>query len=831
MIKKEWSSFIKNWWLKIVIIAIIAIPSIYAGVFLGSIWDPYGNTQDLPVAVVNEDKEVLYNDTTLAIGKELAKSLQENTSMNFKLVENNQANQGLSNGDYYMVITIPDDFSKNATTLLDAKPQKMILNYTTNPGSSYIASKMDDSAIAKIKAEVSATVTKTYAQTIFEQLSTIGSGMNDAADGSSQINDGVNQLADGNKTISDNLQVLATSSITFKDGASTLTNGLQDYTDGVITVNNGVYSLKDGISELNNATPALSSGINQLNDGANGLLDGVNQYTNGVAAAYQGTQQLVSSNGILSNGVKALGNGTTELKEGNQQIVKGLNDLASSITASTTGDNKENLDKLEKGYQTIQQYQSLINQLNANDVTKQYASKLITDGFSADEAATITGGHITAAMPSYVSVLETVSDGSKTAVSNFTTGLTAINTGVNDLLTGANTIQAGITNLDSSVNGGVYINKDGTTTTVSQQNSLKGGLQTYLAGTSQINDGLALLDEKSSALMTGTGQLKQGTSQLANQTPALTSGISALNQGANQLANGTTALTNNNSTLLGGAGQLAKGASQISDGASQLADGSNTLGEGLTTLQDGSNTLASSLNDGAKQVNDIKTTDDTIDMMATPVDTAHQEISTVENNGHGMAPYMMSVGLYVACMAFTLMYPLFNDIEKAESGFKYWLSKATVWFSVSIVAALVMIASLIFFCDFSPEQLLMTFIFAILVGAGSMALVTLLSIVCGKIGEFVLLVYMVINLGCSAGTYPLETSGSIFQALHPFVPFTYSVDGFRKVISMNNISIHTEIMVFAGIIIICSLLAIIAYQHRIKKPTPLIPQAFENVNE
>ena len=69
-------------------------------------------------------------------------------------------------------------------------------------------------------------------------------------------------------------------------------------------------------------------------------------------------------------------------------------------------------------------------------------------------------------------------------------------------------------------------------------------------------------------------------------------------------------------------------------------------------------------------------------MIASPVDTSHKEISIVENNGQGMAPYMMSVGLYVACMAFTLMYPLFNDIEKAESGFKYWLSKASIWFAV-----------------------------------------------------------------------------------------------------------------------------------------------------
>lgn len=93
MIKKEWSAFFKNWWLKIVIIAIIVIPSIYAGVFLGSIWDPYGNTKNIPVAVVNNDKKVNYNDTTLNVGKELAKSLKENDSMNFNLVNSKIADR------------------------------------------------------------------------------------------------------------------------------------------------------------------------------------------------------------------------------------------------------------------------------------------------------------------------------------------------------------------------------------------------------------------------------------------------------------------------------------------------------------------------------------------------------------------------------------------------------------------------------------------------------------------------------------------------------------------------------------------------------------------
>ena len=99
------------------------IPSIYACVFLGSMWDPYGNIGDLPVAVVNYDKSVDYNDKTLSIGDDLVDKLKDNDSLKFNFVDSDTAEQGIENGTYYMVITIPKDFSQNATTLMDANPK------------------------------------------------------------------------------------------------------------------------------------------------------------------------------------------------------------------------------------------------------------------------------------------------------------------------------------------------------------------------------------------------------------------------------------------------------------------------------------------------------------------------------------------------------------------------------------------------------------------------------------------------------------------------------------------------------------------------------------
>lgn len=217
-------------------------------------------------------------------------------------------------------------------------------------------------------------------------------------------------------------------------------------------------------------------------------------------------------------------------------------------------------------------------------------------------------------------------------------------------------------------------------------------------------------------------------------------------------------------------------------------------------------------------------------MVATPVETSHKEISKVENNGHAMAPYMMSVGLYVTCLAFALMYPIRHGIKKAENAWKYWASKATVMYTVSTLAAIVMVTALRLINGFEPVNLGLTYLLAILVSAAFMSLVMLLSLTTGFIGDFLLLVFMIVNLGGSAGTYPLDTGPAIYKAIHKFVPYTYSVDGFRKTISMTAPSISVEIAVFAGILIVCSLLTVVYFKYKNKEDKHTIPQMFEEVN-
>src|SRR5699024_11794868 len=76
----------------------------------------------------------------------------------------------------------------------------------------------------------------------------------------------------------------------------------------------------------------------------------------------------------------------------------------------------------------------------------------------------------------------------------------------------------------------------------------------------------------------------------------------------------------------------------------------------------------------------------------------------VADNGHAMAPYMMSVGLWVGSIAFCLMYPLTSCPGKMDSGLKWWFSKASVLVVTAVLQAVVMLAALAVFDGFDPER-------------------------------------------------------------------------------------------------------------------------------
>lgn len=790
MIKAEWKNIAKSTWLKIVLCAIMIIPMIYACVFLGSMWDPYGQTDQLPVAVVNKDKEVEYNGSTMDIGKQLSDKLAKNDSMDFNIVSSSKAQKGLKDGKYYMIITIPENFSKNATTLLDDDPQTMMLTYTTNPQTNYVATKMDESAMAKVKAEISSTVTKTYSKILFKNVKTLSKGFKTAAEGSQKLSDGVNTAKDGNATITENLNTLASSALVFNDGADSLVKGLSAYTKGVSTAKAGAQQLDNNSATLNNGAAQLKAGSSQL---LSAVQSAEKQLGDGINASAGQLNTLTSSNKQIEESSKQLSAALTKIQgaidsnnlvENDAQAAKKVDGMISTLstTISTMNNNAAQLNQLAAAEK------KQAEQLQATQ--PQAAQELMLKATShATQAATLQ--QVASQLSSSINTddlkqLSTLLNGNAAVLKNQTAAnaktqqllassqqlATANNTAVGSLVTNLKTVQANMKGTSNSVG--------------------------MVGAVSQIDEGLGTLQ---SGLKTYTGGVKQ-------------------------VNNGLGTLASNNKTLNSGASQLADGALKISSGSNQLAAGSATLGEGLTTIGEGTNTLTSSLKDASKKSN-IKSTNKTYKQMSTPVDTQKKEITNMPNNGHAMAPYMMSVALYVACMALSLMYPFGKGMTTTDSPVKFLLAKATVMVPLSFVQALILYFSLRGFCGFTPARPGLCIAFMLLLSLAFMAFIAFLAIAFGRIGEFIALIFMVFNLGASAGTYPLETAPHWYTVLHPFVPFTYSVNGFRSVIANATAVPTTEILFFVGLLVVSVLLTYVIVRHRSKTHKVFLPEVFD----
>lgn len=789
MIKAEWKNIAKSTWLKIVLCAIMIIPMIYACVFLGSMWDPYGQTDQLPVAVVNKDKEVKYNGSTMDIGKQLSDKLSKNDSMDFNIVSSTKAKKGLKDGKYYMIITIPENFSKNATTLLDDDPQTMMLTYTTNPQTNYIATKMDDSAMAKVKAEISSTVTKTYSKILFKNVKTLSKGFNTAADGSQKLSDGVATASEGNKTITENLNTLASSALVFNDGADSLVKGLSAYTEGVSTAKAGTQQLDNNSATLNNGAAQLKSGSSQLLSAVKAaekqLSDGLNENAEQLNTLTQKNNEMNESSKQLSQALTQIQAGIDDnnLVENNLQAAKKLDSMVSVMT-TTIGTMNTNADKLDK--------------LAAAEKAKA-ESLQATQPLLAQQLMLQATSHATQA--------QTL----RQVASQLTNKLNT----------------SDLKQLTTLLYGNAEVLKNQSTANAKTQELLAGSQQLATANNSAVNSLVSNL-KTVQANMKGTSNsvgMVGAVSQIDEGLGTLQSGLKTYTGGVKQVNNGLGTLASNNKTLNSGASQLADGALKISSGSNQLAAGSATLGEGLTAIGDGTNTLTSSLKDASKKSN-IKSTNKTYKQMSTPVDTQKKEITNIPNNGHAMAPYMMSVALYVACMALSLMYPFGKGMTTTDSPVKFLLAKATVMVPLSIVQALILYFSLRGFCGFTPARPGLCIAFMLLLSLAFMAFIAFLAIAFGRIGEFIALIFMVFNLGASAGTYPLETAPHWYTVLHPFVPFTYSVNGFRSVIANATAVPTTEILFFVGLLVVSVLLTYLIVRHRSKTHKVFLPEVF-----
>ena len=453
MLQAEWKHLFSNKILLISMAVISFIPILYSGFFLGSIWDPYGQTKNLPVAFVNEDKGASLNGKSLNVGESVEKKLKDNHDLGWEFVSKQQADEGVNSGHFYAVVTIPSDFSQKAASITESEPQQAVINFTTTPAKNYIGSLVSNQAAAKVKSSVSEQITQAYAKGILENLDKLGIGLDTAANGASTLHDGLGRLQSGAQT--------------YVGGVKQLAVNQQSLTGGLAQLSDGSRKLQAGLGQLSNNLPTESQ-LSQLSDGMKQLQSGINQL-----------------NASVSNPSPALVAQQNKVNTDAQTLVQTMKDSESDLL--TAGDTLRILGAQAAASGGDSTTISLPQISSISQALKKTQPIIVQMGMLHED-------------------LQTLKQQLSAQQTQLQAGVSALNNGVNQLAPNAITAFNGYNSVRFANNQ-----------LLAGSASLTNGLSEAKSGSQKLANGASLLESRSGALIDGTSQLANGADTLANK--------------------------------------------------------------------------------------------------------------------------------------------------------------------------------------------------------------------------------------------------------------------------------------------------------------------------
>lgn len=621
---KELSAIGRNKKVLISVIGVLTIPVLYSAMFLGAFWDPYGNLEKLPVAVVNSDEGTVFQGEQMHIGQDFVEQLKEDPKFDWAFVTEEEAMQGMKDNDYYMAIEIPEDFSEKTASLTSDQPERAKLVFLPNKSSNFLASQIGSNAVEQMKTLLNQEVTEAYTRTVFDKLESAADGIVQASDGAGEIADGAEKAKDGAELLEQNLSKLAS----------------------------GTVTLRDGVTKLNDAGKQLHSGSEELQPGAEALAGGIGQ--------------LIDASGQLAQGAESAGAGASKLQEGLSASTAGANELKNGAASLAAG----------------------------------------LEGLAAKNAAL-------AEDPSFQAM-------------------------------------------------------------VAASKNLAGGLEQSAVGQKQ--------------LLAGAKDLESGLDGLSAGASTLNTKLGEVQAGAETLTGGLTKLTEGSSELSGGLGQLKTSVDSMTSGTKQLEEGATEMTSGLTDLQDGTQKLSRKLSNASSESSELSLTDEMVGMFAEPIELDVSPVTEVPNYGTGLAPYFLSLGLYVGAMLITIVYSVKEPAVLPANGWSWFWSKALTLMAIGTVQALIADAALIFMLKMDIQNIPLFIMFSVATSITYMMIIHFLVASMGNPGRFIAVILLIMQLTSSAGTFPSELTPDWLQHVSPWLPMTYSVAGLKDVISSGELS-------------------------------------------
>ena len=835
----DWKRIFKNPIATILIIAIMIIPSLYAWFNIKALWDPYGNTGELPIAVYSADKPAEFQGKEIAIGKEVIKSLHDNKQLGWQFVDSKkELEDGVRSGEYYAGIYLPEDFSEDLLSFTSGDINKPKIEYTVNEKINAIAPKITDKGATAIQTQISDEFIKTASSTLLKVFNEIGYDID-----SNLVS--INKVKSMILSTDENLDTIDG----YTQQVLDLQKQLPDIKEKLNKANEFIDYLPK-VDEMGQKVVELNGKMPQLQEQAKIILD----LQQKIPEIQNAGKQLAEIDGDFSSIQETMNQGINEAKQGLtiiQQVqdilpdVKNLEGQANNLASQTkTGANqlkdalpgittsvKTTLDSIGQVATTTSSLASTINQaISDNQLTddeKQKIGEVLTNFANSipeqqngiDQLVSfLTKLQENAGNTKLQNIIDALNN-AKPVLSILQERVTALNQAIQsgnieNVKTLLGQVQDAAKNVNSLVSAIDPAQASSTVESILNQvistiETAQGALSkadqidfdSLLSSTkATVTNAVAIL-EKYQKEMPAIGQEIHDANTMLNGNMAMI--VDGINKGADLYNNDLPVLANklnlaadfiqNDWPTL--KNEITGTMSTVNEKMPQVETAVNAAADLITndwpSIKVGIQKAADAIRKGEQEVDlgevikllKLDATKES-DFFTSPVELKTNALYPIANNGSASTPFYTALCLWVGAVLLssvaTTDYYLGKKDRNNFTKREQFVARMLTFLTMAVAQSLIVTLGNIFLLGVDVQNPVYSVLFAVLIGLAFMMIVYVLAALFDNVGKGLAIIILVLSISGGGGNYPIQVSGKFFQMINSFLPFTHAVNLLRE---------------------------------------------------
>ena len=171
------------------------------------------------------------------------------------------------------------------------------------------------------------------------------------------------------------------------------------------------------------------------------------------------------------------------------------------------------------------------------------------------------------------------------------------------------------------------------------------------------------------------------------------------------------------------------------------------------------------------------------EFFANPVKLQENKLYHIENYGSAMTPFYTVLSIWVGSLLMSsLLTTKVEDEEKKYKPYQKYFGRGLLFVIISLFQTLIITLGDMYVLGTQATSPYRFVLYALLISLLFSSIIYTIVCILGNVGKAVCIVLLVLQLGSSGGTFPIQMTSEFFQALYPKVPFTYSIGLLREAV-------------------------------------------------